>query len=189
MNTQELLVNLKTAHDNYAVARREIIDRSSAAQHAAKRAIFAVTRGDLAAAKRLLAEAEQGIAAARESARVNPRLVHEGSLRAALEEYAEAVLFAGLAETGEVKPIDGLDEETLIGGLCDAVGELVRLMTVRATEGKDDEVRRLKAAADEVVRGLTEMDFSGYLRTKYDQAKSHLRKAEEILYDLAMRGR
>ena len=45
----------------------------------------------------------------------------------------------------------------------------------------------LKTTADAVVRGLTEMDFSGYLRTKYDQAKSHLRKAEEILYDLSLR--
>ena len=134
-----------------------------------------------------LAEAAAGLFAARESASVNPRLIHEGSLRSAFEEYAEAVLFTSLAATGEIQAIEGLDEETMIGGLCDAVGEIVRLMIVRATLGQYDDVHRLKATADAVVLGLTEMDFSGYLRTKYDQAKSHLRKAEEILYDLSLR--
>ena len=39
------------------------------------------------------------------------------------------------------------------------------------------------------VAGLTAMDFSGYLRTKFDQARGHLRRAEEILYDLSLRDR
>lgn len=187
MTIQEFITQLKTSHDTYSAARRQIIERSSSAQHAAKRAIFAVTRGDNESAKALLAEAAAGIFAARETASVNSRLTYEGSLRAACEEYAEAVLFTELAATGTIATIEGLDEETMIGGLCDAVGELVRLMIVRATEGKYDDVHRLKATADMVVHGLTEMDFSGYLRTKYDQAKSHLRKAEEILYDLSLR--
>ena len=30
------------------------------------------------------------------------------------------------------------------------------------------------------------MDFSGYLRTKYDQARNHLRHAEQILYEVSL---
>ena len=34
---------------------------------------------------------------------------------------------------------------------------------------------------------LVEFDMTGYLRTKYDQAKSSLRKIEQIDYDIKIR--
>lgn len=186
---KDFINDLKTRHDAYAAGRRAIIEKSSIAQHAAKRAIFAATRGDQDGAAKLLEEAANAIADAEKSAKTNDRLTHEGSLRAAMEEYAEAAMFIMLASTGKAGPIDGFDEETLIGGLCDAVGELVRLMIIRATAHQDGEVARLKGIADEVVGGLNAMDFSGYLRTKFDQAKNHLRKAEEVMYDVSLRSR
>jgi hypothetical protein len=33
------------------------------------------------------------------------------------------------------------------------------------------------------------MDLEGSMRTKFDQAKNSLRRAEDVLYDLAMRRR
>lgn len=182
-----LLGRLKKEHETFVAARREIIGLAGLAQHASKRAIFAVQRGDDAGAKALLAEAEDAFEAIRRRAEANARLEHEGSYRAALEEYAEARFVAQLAWKGEISAIEGLDEETLIAGLCDAVGEVVRLMTIAATEGRDREVRTLKERLDAVMEGLDAMDYSGYLRTKYDQARNHLRKAEDILYDLSLK--
>lgn len=184
---ETLLTALKEAHDAFAAARREIIALSAKAQNAAKRSIFAVQRGDDAGAKSLLAEAEDALEAVRHRAASNARLAHEGSYRAALEEYAEARFVAQLAWKGEPTAIAGLDEETQIGGLCDAVGEVVRLMVRAATEGRDAEARGLKARIDRVMEGLDAMDYSGYLRTKYDQARSHHRRAEDILYDLSLK--
>lgn len=86
-------------------------------------------------------------------------------------------------------PLDGLDEETHIAGLCDAIGEIVRLMTYRVTDGRDSDARYLKTALDRLIDGLDSMEYSGYLRTKYDQARSQYRKAEDILYELSLRGR
>lgn len=183
----DLLAQLKEAHDAFSAARREIVALAASAQHASKRAIFAIERGDDAGAKKLLAEAEDAFEAIRSRAASNARLAHEGSYRAALEEYAEARFLAQLAWKGEVSAIDGLDEETQIGGLCDAVGEVVRLMVLSATDGRVKEARELKARLDRVMEGLHAMDYSGYLRTKYDQARAHARRAEDVLYDLSLR--
>jgi predicted translin family RNA/ssDNA-binding protein len=189
MALSSLLEKLKTEHETFDAARREIVALSAKAQNASKRAIFAVQRLDEPGAKALLSEAEEAIASIRSRATVNARLPHEGSFRAALEEYAEARFFAQLAWKGEVAAIDGLDEETMIGGLCDAVGEGVRLMILQVTAGQDDAAKEMKGRLDAVMVGLDAMDYSGYLRTKYDQARSHHRRAEDVLYELALRQR
>ncbi|MEK7546334.1 MAG: hypothetical protein AAB554_04650 [Patescibacteria group bacterium] len=187
MADKDLMKTLKEAHDAFASARREIIGLAAKAQQASKRAIFAVQRDDDAGAKALLAEAEEALESIRRRASKNARLAHEGSYRAALEEYAEARFVAQLAWKGAVSAIEGLDEETQVAGLCDAVGEVVRLMVRSATEGRDDEARGLKDRLVRLMEGLDDLDYSGYLRTKYDQARSHYRKAEDILYDLSMK--
>jgi predicted translin family RNA/ssDNA-binding protein len=187
MAAKDLLTELKGAHETFAAARREIIGFAAKAQNASKRAIFAIQREDDAGAKALLAEAEDAFEAIRERVGANARLAHEGSYRAALEEYAEARFLAQLAWKGELSALEGLDEETQIGGLCDAAGEVVRLMVRAATDGRDKEARGLKSRLDRLMEGLDAMDYSGYLRTKYDQARAHFRKAEDILYDLSLK--
>ena len=188
-SSKKFLDGLKKAHVGYDAARQETIAYANAALHASKRATFAVQRGDAKGAGAMLKAADLELAKIRAMAKENPRLSYEGSYRAALEEYAEARFVAMLAAGEGVSAIDGLDEETQIGGLCDAAGELVRMMIAAATEGRDKDAATLKARVDEIVGALTEMDFGGYLRTKYDQARSHLRKAEEIMYDLSLRKR
>lgn len=189
MATEKLLGQLKAEHERFDAARREIIVLSAKAQSAAKRAIFAAQRGDEGAAKTLLTEADHLFEAIREKAAVNARLAHEGSYRAALEEYAEARFVAQLAWNRALTALDGLDEETQIGGLCDAAGEAVRLMIVYATEGRDEEAKEIKVRLDVLMAGLDAMDYSGYLRTKYDQARSHYRRAQDVLYELSLRER
>lgn len=189
MKGDNFLEQLKAEHEAFDEARREIVALAAKAQSAAKRAVFAVLREDEAGAKALLAEAEDVFEAIRAKAAVNARLPHEGANRAALEEYAEARFIAQLAWKGEVSPLEGFDEETQIAGICDAAGEAVRLMTYFVTAGRDAEAREMKARLDRLVAGLDAMEYSGYLRTKYDQARSHYRKAEEILYELSLRGR
>src|SRR5882724_4910382 len=121
MTSRNFLMQLKNEHEAFDVARREIIALSAKAQSASKRAIFSIQREDEAGAKALLAGAEDLFESIHAKASVNARLAHEGSYRAALEEYAEARFVAQLAWRGEVSALEGLDEETQIAGLCDAV--------------------------------------------------------------------
>ena len=189
MATEALLAHLKAEHETFDAARREIIALSAKAQNASKRAVFAVQRGDESEAKALLTEADHLFEAIRGKASVNARLAHEGSYRAALEEYAEARFVAQIAWNRGLTALEGLDEETQIGGLCDAAGEAVRLMVVRVTEGRDQEAKEIKTRLDVLMAGLDAMDYSGYLRTKYDQARSHYRRAQDVLYELSLRER
>ena len=62
-----------------------------------------------------------------------------------------------------------------------------RYTTNQATKQKYKEVKRASEDASELLAFLTEFDFTGYLRTKYDQARSHLKKIEQVNYDISIR--
>jgi predicted translin family RNA/ssDNA-binding protein len=80
-----------------------------------------------------------------------------------------------------------LGYESYLGGLCDLTGELVRRAVNRAAAGYAEEVSGIKAIIDDIMAELVAFDMTGYLRTKYDQAKGNLRKIEQISYEIKIR--
>ena len=80
-----------------------------------------------------------------------------------------------------------LNVNSYLGGLCDLTGELVRQAIKQATAGNFEEVDRMKKIINEIMAELVEFDMTGYLRTKYDQAKNNLRKIEQVEYEVKMR--
>ena len=175
----------------YEAARREVIKTSGDALSASKRAIFALHRDDTAAAESLLAEAGSGLAAIVKAVGSQLDVSAEGSFRAALEEFVEAQLYRRYLATGEVGRIEteNVDYEIYLSGLSDLTGELQRRQVRLATEGKLDEVKRIKELMEAIVAELLDMDLGGYLRNKFDQAKNNLRRAEEVLYELSLRSK
>ena len=180
---------LKERQASHVAIRRELIARAATAQAEAKRAIFALHRDDLGSADTLLASAAGALADIRAKIAGRPELADEGAYRAALEEYAEAALYRAWMKDGAVGPIplEGVDHEIYLGGLSDLTGELQRRLVRLATEGKTEEVRRIKDVIEAIVVQLLEMDLTGYLRTKFDQAKNSLRRAEDVLYEITLR--
>lgn len=180
---------LRTRYARYDAERRETIKRSSDVLTAAKQAIFAFHRGDLAGGERLLAQAGKALQELDRRFRKTAGLSDEGSYRAALEEYAEARIFQQFLLKRPLGPVDApaMDEDVYLGGLLDFTGEAVR-HAVRAATAKDRaEVRRSHAAVETVAGELIAMNITGSLRSKYDQMKTNFRKLEEILYDLSLR--
>jgi predicted translin family RNA/ssDNA-binding protein len=180
---------LKEKYSAFAQGRREVIALAGDAQHASKRAIFALHRDDTDNAAALLADAAAKLSQVRAMFVKRPELAHEGSFRAAMEEFAEAKLYEQFVATGNVGEIPGaeIDYDTYLGGLSDLTGELARRQVRFATAGDADEAKRLKEEIEAIVAELLEMDLSGYLRTKFDQAKNNLRRAEDIVYELSLR--
>jgi len=180
---------LKERQASHVAIRRELIARAATAQGEAKRAIFALHRDDAAGADILLTSAAAALSDIRGKIAGRPELADEGAYRAALEEYAEAALYRAWVKDGTVGPVafEGVDHEIYLGGLSDLTGELQRRQVRLATDGKLDEVRKLKQAIEEIVVQLLEMDLTGYLRTKFDQAKNSLRRAEDVLYEVTLR--
>jgi len=167
-------------------ARRALTARANEALSCSKRAVFALQRGDPKDAQALLQQATRAFASCESLAKKFSALAQEGSYRAALEEYAEACLFAEYLKTGSLGVIDrrAMDADVYLAGLCDATGEIVRYAVRCATSGDAQAVAHAAKTVEGVIVFLLSLDLTGYHRTKFDQAKKNLRQLEQMLYEL-----
>ncbi len=176
-------------HAKYQRYRREIISRANDALNRSKRAIFAMHRNDSKGAVQKIKEASRLLGECEKRFRTLPMLRHEGSYQAALEEYAEAILFQQFLKTGTFGRLEKriMDHKIYLAALSDATGELVRHAVREATAGRFDAVKVAKDAVEEVIGFMMSLDLTGYLRQKFDQAKKNLSTLEQILYEIKMR--
>ncbi len=171
-------------------ARRELHVLSSAILSGSKRAIFALHRDDARAAEKELVSVNEGLSAGWKIVKKEPRLAGEGPWRAAREEFTEAELFFAYVRDGKITKFSDQDQDpdVFIGGISDVAGEMVRRAMLLASRGDGGSVERLYQDASSIVEFLLNMDLTGPLRTKTDQARQHLRKLEEIRYDMRGHG-
>lgn len=187
----KLAVAVLTRERSLDRARRELQTLSSGILSGSKRAIFALHRDDPRAAEKELVEAGEGLERGWKIVRKEARLTGEGSWCAAREEFTEAELFFAYVRDGRVAAFSDNDQDPdiFIGGISDVVGEMVRRAMLLASRGEGGRVELLYQDASAIVVFLLKMDLTGPLRTKTDQARQHLRKLEEIRYDVEMRSR
>jgi predicted translin family RNA/ssDNA-binding protein len=169
-------------------SRRQIISRSNDVLFQAKKTIFALHREDAKLANEKISEMETSLKKM-ETDFGYIRLKQEGAYQAAVEEYVEAKALVMVIDNKKITNIKGLKigYDSYVGGLCDLIGEMVRLATNRSAKGDYKSASQLKARAEEIMMELLDFDFTGYLRTKYDQARGHLRKLEQMSYEIRLR--
>ena len=189
MGVPAAFAKIKIAFDARAKARRALSVKAGEALSASKRAIFALHRADAVTAKDLLDIAAAALVEVEQATKAFPDLDGEGVLRAALEEYAEARLFVQYIETGSLGALEKrlMAPDIYLAGLSDTTGEIVRFALRQATEGNTAAVEKAFAAVETVITFLYELDLTGYLRTKFDQAKKNLRSLEQLRYEVKMR--
>ncbi|MFA5129497.1 MAG: hypothetical protein WC477_01100 [Patescibacteria group bacterium] len=187
-----LLAGILKIHSTAGAKRRQIQAIASEILGASKRSIFATQRKDAKKSAVEIKQAVELIAKGKLLIKERARLDNEGIWKSALEEYAEAALYHN-AMTG--KPISWLKEipkeetDAYIGALSDLSGELTRSIVLLATERDMKEVKRLSGLVRDIVAFLLDLDLTGNLRQKFDQAKQNLRKVEEICFDLSLKSR
>jgi predicted translin family RNA/ssDNA-binding protein len=188
MINKKFIQNLKKSYDAQNSERRQIISLANIVLHDSKRVIFSLHRGDLKKAGENLKEIEK-ILQKLEKNFGQQRINEEGSYRASVEEYAEAKMFYFLITGKKIDKIKevNLNFDSYLGGICDTTGELVRYAINQAASGKFEEVKKTKNTINEIMEQLVEFDMTGYLRTKYDQAKGNLRKIEQIHYEINLK--
>lgn len=189
MKLSSIFEKVAKRYASAAQARREVIAKSNDALNRSKRAIFAFHRNDIANGKALLAQASEILLSCDKLIKDFLDDDQEGAFHAALEEYAEAQLFCGYLESGELGKVDALASQpsVYIGGLSDATGEIARHALLQATKGSMEDVERAYNTVEAVISFLYTMDLTGYLRTKFDQAKKNLRQLEQMRYELSLR--
>ena len=179
---------LKNDYSKREQERRQIISRSNDVLFQAKKTIFALQREELKTAEEKLLSMEAILKKMEKDFSFN-RLREEGAYHAAAEEYVEAKTLAAVIAGKKITPIKGLNlgYDSYLGGFCDLIGEMVRFATNRAAKGKYESVAEMKDKGEEIMNSLLDFDLTGYLRTKYDQARGHLRKLEQMAYEIRLR--
>ncbi|MFA4999989.1 MAG: hypothetical protein WC545_01350 [Patescibacteria group bacterium] len=190
MIEEKFLEKLKKDYQANESERRQIISASNNILFDAKKTIFALQREETKTAEEKLAGIESGLENLEQRFGA-ARLKQEGAYKAAAEEYLEAKTFFATIKNKKIEAVRGLDlnYEAYLGGICDLIGELVRYATNRAAAGKFGEVAKIKKTASDIMAQLVDLDLTGYLRTKYDQARGHLRKLEQMAYEIKLRGK
>lgn len=188
MINKKFIQKLKKEHSQANSERRQIISLSNIVLHDSKRIIFSLHRGDKEQAEKKFLEIED-ILKKLDKKFGNKRINEEGSYKAAIEEYVEAKTFYLVLNSQKIQQIKGINisYDSYLGGLCDLNGELARLAINKAAKGEFKEVEKIKNFVEEIMAELIEFDMAGYLRTKYDQTRGHLRKIEQISYDIKIR--
>jgi predicted translin family RNA/ssDNA-binding protein len=190
MINQKFLEQLRKDYQANESQRRQIISASNNILFEAKKTIFALQRQDFKVAAAKLAENENNLKNLAQRFG-QERLNREGAYKAAAEEYLEGKTFYTVIKNKKIEatPELQLDYEGYLGGICDLIGELVRYATNQAAGGKFGEVPKIKKGAEDIMAQLIDFDMTGYLRTKYDQARGHLRKLEQMAYEIKLQGK
>lgn len=188
MISSKFLAQLKKEYRTQESERRQIISASNNILFQAKKTIFALQRQEFKEVKEKLLEIEKLLKELAKKFGDN-RLNQEGAYKAGVEEYLEAATFYQVIKGKKIDKINGLklDHASYLGGICDMIGELVRYATNQAARGNFNEVEKIKKLSEDVMAGLLDFDMTAYLRTKYDQARGHLRKLEQMAYDIKIR--
>jgi predicted translin family RNA/ssDNA-binding protein len=189
MINKKFISKLKKEYEESNSERRQIISLANVILHDSKRIIFSLHRGDMKGAEASLMEIEKTLESLDKKFGFK-RVNQEGAYKAAVEEYVEAKTFFMVIKGEKIDKFKNieLDYESYLGGICDLTGELVRRAINQAASGKMDDVGEIKNAINDIMAELVEFNMTGYLRTKYDQAKGNLRKIEQISYEIKIRG-
>lgn len=185
---KNLTSRLRKKYHQREEERKQIIERSNKILHSSKRVIFRLHRQETEQARKDLETIESSFKELEKTFGYQ-RLTEEGSFKAATEEYTEAKMFFKILNKEKIATIKEvkIPLDSYLGGMCDLVGELVRLATNKAAAGKIEEVKTAKSIINEIMEELIQFDFTGYLRNKYDQAKAGLKKIEQIDYEINLK--
>lgn len=187
LNTS-FITSLKKSYKTKEDERFKIINLSNPILHESKRIIFALHRKENKKANAELKKLETKISAMQKKFG-QERLEKEGSYKAAIEEYLEAKLFYNWLngiKIDEIKTLK-LNHDSYLGALSDLCGEIARFCINEAAKHNLKAVDKSFSDVSKIISSLTEFDFTGYLRTKYDQSRNHLRKIEQINYEINLK--
>ena len=122
----------------------------------------------------------------------SPESEYENSYKQAMQEYVEAIAFYNFSKENRLVDYDELDvlPEYYLLGLCDLTGELVREAVNSSIRGDFSRTEKIKDFVTELYGTLLQFDFrNGEIRKKFDGIKYDLKKLEDIMFDLKIKGK
>lgn len=170
--------------DSRFAAREHAITTGRKVIRASANAIRALHRGDGAAARDLIVQAERLLVSIDEATESHPELRHAGYAEDAAKEFAEASLTAAIFAGDRIPlPEDlGVDPVPYLHGLGETVGECRRRLLDRLRGGDLGEAETLLDTMDSIVDLLASLDYP-------DGMTSGLRRTTDVGRSLVERSR
>ena len=169
VNAEEFSAIIKSMQEEDE-QREQLIKRSRDVLKCSKQAIYALQRSDAVKADELIAAGRRG---AKELIAATAALPHLrfGALSSALEEWAEAAIFAVFLKEQRIPTMAELEivnRDEYLGGVMDFCGEVNRFAVLAATRRDAAAVGAAREAVDALLAQLMLFEFrNGNLRRKY----------------------
>lgn len=173
---------------NIDLKREEVIQTSREIISLSKQVIYAAQRNDLKEAESAMKTIKDKVKKLR---KVNIN-TDTNINSVAFQEYVEAMTFYEFVKNNKIPTRASLNvsAEDYLAGLCDLTGELVRKAIYDVIHKKFDEAERIKELVHDIYGEFLKLHLrNGELRKKSDSIKWNLKKLEEVMYDISMKGR
>ena len=168
--------------------RDEVIQTSREIISLSKQVIYAAQRNDLKEAESAIKTIKDKVKKLRKVS-INT----DTNINAvAFQEYVEAIAFYEFVKNNKVPTRASLNvsAEDYLSGLCDLTGELVRKAIYDVIHKKFGEAEKIKELVHDIYGEFLKLHLrNGELRKKSDSIKWNLKKLEEVMYDISMKGR
>jgi len=177
---------------DYDKQRELLIKKSRDVLKLSKQIIYAVHRDNLKQAESQIKEIEKELSKLNQITKHSTFLLSEGSYKIAVQEYVEALLYFHVIKNKKMPTHTQLKVHTnyYLLGLCDLTGEIVRKAVYLAGKDQFAEVIKFKDLVDQIYGELLKFDFrEPELRRKFDSIKYDLKKLEDLVLDLKLKGK
>jgi predicted translin family RNA/ssDNA-binding protein len=148
--------------------------------------------------KNSLSDAEKNLEKAKNSFKQLNKIVKDnfkfsiGAYNAALQEYTEAITYYFFVTENKLVSNQelGIDAENYLLGICDLTGELARRAVFAVVNENFSEILKIRKLVETIHNEFLEFELrNSELRKKSDSIKWNMKKIEEIMYDLKIRGK
>lgn len=192
MLTKQDFKEMRDGFHGFDDDRELVIKKSRDILKLSKQIIYAVHRDDLKETAKLVGEIETEKKKIDSFVSKNSKLESVGAYKVAIGEYVEAILYYSFIVHKKIPTHKSLKVTTehYLFGLIDLTGELGRKAVQLAGKGDFEDVVEIRDLVSEIYGELLKFDFrESELRKKFDSVKYDLRKLEDLVLDLKLKGK
>jgi|TARA_Y100000310_G_scaffold93932_1_gene91556 predicted translin family RNA/ssDNA-binding protein len=171
---------------DFDIKRESIIQKSREIINLSKRIIYALHRDDIKSASLYVKEIEK------KKKSLKSVWLDTNINQTALQEYAEALCYYHFVKNKKIPTRASLkvDNASYLMGLCDLTGELVRKAVNDAIKKNFKQAMEIKDLVDEIYGEFLKFNLrNSELRRKSDQIKWNLKKLEDVVFELKLKGK
>ena len=169
------------------IRRESLIQTSREVINISKKIIYALHREDLKSASSYVNEIEKK----KKDLGTNVWL-DTNINQTALQEYAEALCYYHFVKSKKIPTASSIkiDNENYLMGLCDLTGELGRKAVNGVIRKNFKQAVEIRELVDEIYGEFLKLNLrNSELRKKSDQIKWNLKKLEDIVFELKLKGK